>query len=382
MKKKYMIAMFFALSVSGCFTPKIGTIRTGPADYDAMKASSPSLFETRVFVKKSAICNYTNKDDESGVEIAVASFIINFIADKAEEAIKNEAAYLNAEVSSSGSSLLSLADTPFWPSLDVLNNYTVTRDRDIENAVINAERTYKANHSGVKDDDAGLVAAKNKVKEAAGAEYDKSTPTVNIDPKESLCILAITGEYSNPGKGNEIKSKYKNTTGAKDGPLDNYELVIPGLKRDASPSPFQGLSEDPSFVTEIQIIPVGKKDVVQYFIVPKNIFYPNPLHKHTFGGLERTITIGLTLGDRNPVITLEKMKSGNNYTSKILSTRYTSFESPREKAFQSLQVKILEGTDSMPAADLLTATAAKKTDIAKALVDKASEVLAEDEKKK
>ncbi|KOY01662.1 hypothetical protein [Pseudomonas nunensis] len=383
MKIRHIGLILLTLSATGCFTPQTGTIKSADADYHSIKNSAPTIVETRVFVKKGSLCNYQNEDNETGVEIAIASFLINFAVDKVEEAIKKEAAYLNSEVTSSGSSLLSVGDSAFWPSTSVLNNYSATREAKVDNAEFNAKSDYLKAHPRVKDGDAAMATAIKSARDNSGAEFDRNTPQVTSDVSESLCVLAVLGEYSNRDINHDMLTKYMDTTGAKEQSLKNYSLIVPGMSQSGLPKPFEGLVKDPSIVAEIQIIPVGKKDTVQYFVVPKNLFYANPLHKHTFGGLERNITIVLTLGDRTPTLILEKMKSGNNYNSRLLATKGVSFEAPREKAFQSIQVRIGEGSDSMPTADLLTAAAGKKAEVAKALIEKATELLTdEDDKKK
>lgn len=374
--------IMLVLSMAGCFTPKAGTIKSADADYVAMKKSAPTIIETRVFVKKDSSCNYQNNDNEAAVEVAVASFLINFAADKVEEAIKKEAAYLNSEVASSGSSLLSVGDSAFWPSVSVLNNYSLVREAKVDDAAMNARFEYLDAHPATKEDDAAMAMAIKAARDDRGAEFDRNTPQVTAKMSESLCVLAILGEYADKGIDREMLESYMRVTDAKEQSLSNYSLIVPGMSPSGLPKPFAGLVKDPTLVVEIQVIPVGKKDTVQYFVVPKNLFYANPLHKHTLGGLERNINITLTLGDRTPTLILEKMRSGNYYSSRLLATKGVSFEAPREKAFQSVQVRIGEGSDSMPTADFLTAAAGKKTEVAKALIEKATEMLTDEEDKK
>ncbi|MHB2242741.1 hypothetical protein [Pseudomonas monsensis] len=205
---------------------------------------------------------------------------------------------------------------------------------------------------------------------------------VNATDKEGLCLLLLAGEFqaSPDTPALEAFRAHKEPDTTLEGikgfreTMSSYHLQIPGAEPVVNP--FTGLTGNPDFLMEVRITPKTVGSVLNYVVSPTYLLYPHPLHKMTFNGPKRKLTVDLGLGDSKAALALDDFQSGHEYTASSLKTRYALAASTSGKPFSALSFVVTEGPDAVPTAKALRALADKSDDLNKIVDDKVKAALA------
>lgn len=393
------------LMVSACGGLTQSSIKVDEVKYDKIEKSRPVIIGARAFIKRGDACA-TVKDpgaESLGATLAIsaASYLIKEGVAYGKDYLEKRAAYLNADVFVSASTFISTPPVrqpdgklgggyQSWPSPEFLGKLASERAAAVEQAKSDARATAQAKKGATKEQ---IAAAEEAAGKAAAATFDTDKDKREIKPSaEDLCVLVVAGKYQEGAFGGLSWNRFRDFAGLSDNPgaLDanedpitkglptaysyrGYAMRLPGLDTKSTKIPFQDLVSDPSLIVELHLIPTPVKDGVIYTIRPTYLFYPYPMHKGTANGLERKMTVEVSLGENKPTILLERMTSGDQYQAGDLVTNYVSHKVESNGSFQEIAVKVSEGPDAMPTAKILTDIAAKDETVTKYLVDKLEE---------
>ncbi|MEN1399002.1 hypothetical protein [Pseudomonas aeruginosa] len=393
------------LMVSACGGLTQSSIKVDEVKYDKIEKSRPVIIGGRAFIKKGDACS-TVKDpgaESLGATLAIsaASYLIKEGVAYGKDYLEKRAAYLNADVFVSASTFISAPPVrqpdgklgggyQSWPSPEFLGKLASERAAVVEKAKSDARATAQAKKGSTKEQ---IAAAEDAAGKAAAATFDAGKDKREIKPSaEDLCVLIVAGKYQEGASGGPSWGRFRDFAGLSDNPgvlvanedpitkglptaysYRGYAMRLPGLDTKSTKIPFQDLVSDPSLIVELHLIPTPVKDGVIYTIRPTYLFYPYPMHKGTANGLERKITVEVSLGENKPTILLERMTSGAQYQAGDLVSNYVSHKVESNGSFQEIAVKVSEGPDAMPTAKILTDIAAKDETVTKYLVDKLEE---------
>lgn len=400
-----ILTLSACLMISACGGHAPSSIRVDEVKYDKIEKSHPVIIGARAFMKKGDACaTVADPGAESlGATLAIsaASYLIKEGVAYGKDYLEKRAAYLNADVFVSASTFISGpkvkqpdgklgGDYQSWPSPVFLGKLASDRATAVEVAKSDAKATAQAKKGATKEE---VTAAEEAAGKAAAAKFDAEKDKREIQPSaEDMCVLVVAGKYQEGASGAASWGRFRDSSGLSDnlgaqGPKENaitkglptaysyrgYAMRQPGLDTSWTKIPFQDLVSDPSLIVELHLIPTPVKDGVIYTIRPTYLFYPYPMHKGTANGLERKMTIEVSLGESKPTILLERMTSGAQYRASDLISNYVSHKVESNGSFQEVGVKVSEGPDSMPTAKILTDLAAKDETVTKYLVDKLEE---------
>ncbi|WP_139833014.1 MULTISPECIES: hypothetical protein [unclassified Pseudomonas] len=207
---------------------------------------------------------------------------------------------------------------------------------------------------------------------------------VNPAKKEGLCLLLVAGKFeatpNTPALDAFRAHVQPNTVLDGEGgfreTMSDYQLQIPGAEPIANP--FTGLTGNPDFLMEVRVTPKTVGGTLNFVVSPTYMLYPHPLHKMTFNGPKRKLTVDLGLGDSKAALALDDFQSGHEYTASSLKTRYALASSASGKPFGALSFVVTEGPDALPTAKALRAVAEKTDDLNKIVDEKVQAALAKE----
>jgi hypothetical protein len=385
------ITMTVSLAVlAGCSnTTTTDVFNTGKVDYNAVNSNATvARAETRVFVKNGSQCDYRSTTPEGGVvALAIASFVVKQATEYFAQYMTDKANYLKGDVSLNGKSLIVLGDNSYWPTE---KNLALTKKADTAKSTALQDAYEEFMLSQPKKKGESESSYQNRAKKYAIGKADhiakasERSPNVKLENSANdLCVLLVAGNYK-PGVAKEASDKLLNTFATKNAAfasrITDYSSPSPMVADDSTPRPFDELTEDPSMVLEMHIVATEKVDNVLYTVIPTNLFYPYPLHRGTVNGLERKLAIKTKLGEHEPTITMDHLKSGAVYGSLQLSRSYVQFEDEKKKRFQEVALTVTESPDKMPTAKALEAAAESKDKVNAYLIEKLTEKIGPEKK--
>lgn len=365
--------------MTGCNTPTQNSFQTGPANYSNIEKNAP-VIEARLFTKLSSNCTSIGTSQEALPALVVTGlgFLVKEGVAHGKQYLEKQAAYLSADIKLNAKAFLSFEKTPLWPPQGLASDYLTGKAEKAKQAGEASDKAYKIDKPGTKSDDIDIISSRDKAISNAGKEYDDAPNEIKAT-RNDLCLLVVAGEYkASSTESAKLKKDFVAFTGARANLLDEYSMPLPALDVSDYPRPFDTLNKDPSFLIEMHLTPTPVGGKMLYTLKPTYIFYPYPLHKKSANGLERKVTIEVTLGENKLLLTFDNLKSGSTYDSSDLATKYTLLEAPINQHFQTVDVNIIEGPDSMPTAKILNDIAAQDKTIEKYLIEKIDAIAAKD----
>lgn len=362
-----------ALFMCGCAAGGGSDVfNTQAVDYQRLDMT-PLRAQTRVFVKQRLGCDYREPSaDAGGLVLAVGAFVIKQAVSYGADVLKQQAEYLKSDVILSGKSSLATAERSGWPTDASAGSYATRRNSAIEQATTDAYTRLRSPNAAKNVNDRQLNDALAKTAEAAGANFDAMPNTKIAGSADDLCVLIVAGNYQ-PRRNTDSLSPFAEANSASKAKISAYASVVPGIAATIQPQPFGDLVGQPAMVVELHAIATGGKDTVLYTLIPTNIFYPHPLHKGAVNGLERKLTIKIKLDGQESTMTFDHLKSGAVYGVGQLADNYQQFTAPLNQRFQSINVTIAEGADTMPTAKMLEAAAGQQDKVNDYLLNKLTE---------
>ncbi len=371
--RKNLSILMVAVVISGCETLNSSTFRTGKVDYEDLDKNQETI-ETRMYVKQGAVCDISSSSPNTLPALAVP--VLGYIAKEAiaygKSKLDNYAEYLNSDVKLNASTLLSFRGEA-WPTDSQIDSQKSRRESTIASQLRSDVSEYQ-DAKGLANDSVELN--KFKASKEASIRNEMAKTATIVGSQYDICLLVVAGKYGDKSKQNEVLARFTKS-GAKQTPVKEYKMIVPGVTSDQSPAAFDNLIEDPSFVAEMQVIATDLGDKIQYTVRPTNIFYPYSLHKYTKSDLERKLSIELTFGSHKTATSFDAIKGGTVLSGDILISKFSMFEAPKTEKYKAISVMVSEGADKMPTAKVLTEISSHDKDLEKYLIDKISELAAE-----
>lgn len=363
-----------AALLAGCSgTPASDVFYTGPVNYDALDRH-PITAKTKVFVKRGYSCNYKAKAGESGALVALlVPTLVEKLVDVGFDKVKEYNAYLNADVTLKGTSLLAYEKLPAaWPLSEEGDRKALDKQQFIEGEMAKVAAGYLQQNKKHSIEDAQFKALEVDKRERFANTFDKTNVALLQASPNDLCVLLVAGNYRSDTSTAAL-DEFVRREGASAEQLRAYQSKVPTIESADVDFPFKGLVGAPSLVYEAHLVVSPDSEVNTFAVVPQNLFYPNALHQGVVNKTERKLTIITTLGSHIQPLELQHIKAGAVYSTGDISNAWVMFTAPKNEAFQQISLSVSEGPDKMITSAMLEAIETQREAVKKKVKDAADE---------